>query len=777
MTRTTKVIERIRIALPGISRRSGLLACATLFIALAVLSGCRGNPDVAKQKYLESGKRYLAQGKMREATIEFSNALKIDRNFPEAHYQLGLTLLRMGRLGQAYSEFQHTVDLDPTYFSARIEMADLLIAGGRIDDAQAQANIVLAARPNNPDVHALLSAIAFKRGDRNLAVTEMRHALQLAPTNPSYHESLAFLLSSDPANAAEAESELKKAIVLDPKSANPKLLLMGFYVRTNHLQQAEQEGWSAVATDPKSLVAREDLAQVILKEGDQPRAEQVLRQASHDLADNPQGARVLADYYMSTGQFDKAKTEFAALVAKYHSNLELQISYIRALIQANDLPTARNVLTPALKKNPKNPDLIALNGIMLIDAGKANDAVNALEIALKDNPNDPFLQFWLGKAALANGDTNTAESNFLAVQKSNPAMILAEEALARLAIQQNDMSLLSDVAEKTITAAPGSPAGYSWRSVVDLSHNEFPQAEADLKTAIARAPQNPLGYIELGRLYLTEKHFPEAVALLNQALQLDPNSVDAVRLLVGYNMFEKQPDKAMAIINAQIAKEPRNNGFYDILAQLQLQGKRADLAEASAQKALQINSSDNDAILLFTQSAAMQGHVPNAISAWQKWVSAHPDDAAAYALLGSLEDVTGNRSQAETYYRNALQIQPQQPLAANNLAYIMLQNGENTDVALSLAQIGRQGLPNSPNTADTLGWAYYSKGTYGFARDLIEDAIKETPDDPTVQYHLGMVYGKLKDRTNATLHLKKAISLSPNSPVAKDAQAALNALG
>jgi hypothetical protein len=49
----------------------------------------------------------------------------------------------------------------------------------------------------------------------------------------------------------------------------------------------------------------------------------------------------------------------------------------------------------------------------------------------------------------------------------------------------------------------------------------------------------------------------------------------------------------------------------------------------------------------------------------------------------------------------------------------MLLNGENVDVALTLAQSARQSTPNSPNTADTLAWAYYYKGTYAFARDLL----------------------------------------------------------
>ena len=88
-----------------------------------------------------------------------------------------------------------------------------------------------------------------------------------------------------------------------------------------------------------------------------------------------------------------------------------------------------------------------------------------------------------------------------------------------------------------------------------------------------------------------------------------------------------------------------------------------------------------------------------------------------------LEESRGNLDTAEAYYKRSLQIQPRQPIAANNLAYRMLQHDEEIDLALTLAETARQAMPDSPNTADTLAWAYYHKGTYQFARDLLEDAI------------------------------------------------------
>ena len=42
----------------------------------------------AKQKYLASGQQYFSQGDFRSAAIQFTNAVQIDPQFAEAHYQL-----------------------------------------------------------------------------------------------------------------------------------------------------------------------------------------------------------------------------------------------------------------------------------------------------------------------------------------------------------------------------------------------------------------------------------------------------------------------------------------------------------------------------------------------------------------------------------------------------------------------------------------------------------------------------------------------------------------
>jgi len=748
-----------------------------LLVVGMILAGCHGDPLVRKQKYLESGNRFSAAGHYKEASIQYLNALKVDEDFSVAHYQLARAYEHLGQFDAAISELARTVDLTPRDYVARIELGNLQFAAGRTDEADEQAGAVVTAQPDNAAAHALLSVIASRRGQQERALDEIRRALQLEPNLSAYHENLALLLAGSPADVPAAESELKTAISLEPHAVNARLLLAALYAKNNRLGEAEQTGWDAVAADPTSMAARTNVVEVILKRGDRDRAEQVLRQASKDFAGNPQGITLLADYYAGTGQLERARTELTGLVQSHPKNDSLQKALLRVLLQLRDFPSARTVVAGLIKSSPNDPEVATLNGMLLLDRGNATEAVTALQTSTRDFPNSAAIQYWLGKAALAKGDCVLAESSFRQAAELNPLFRETQAELARLAMQQGAVGLLASAAGKTIAVAPHSPEGYVWQAVAEASRNAPDAAEADLKTALSLDPRNAQALLQLGKLRFAQKRYAEGATLLEQALHSDPNSIQAARLLVSFYLFQKQPAKAVNLVNAQIVKNPKATGFYDLLTQLQIQDKKFDQAFATAQKAIQIDSSDGDAVTLYVQIAVERGQTANAMATWEKWTQAHPDDAGALAILGSLEESRGGIDKAEDYYKKALRIRPQQPVAANNLAYHMLETGKTPDAALALALSARQAMPDSPHTADTLGWAYYSKGNYQLARTLLEDAASSNPDCATMQYHLGMVYRKLGDKQNATAHLKKAVTLGHDTQIARDAQAALQTLG
>ena len=146
-------------------------------------------------------------------------------------------------------------------------------------------------------------------------------------------------------------------------------------------------------------------------------------------------------------------------------------------------------------------------------------------------------------------------------------------------------------------------------------------------------------------------------------------------------------------------------------------------------------------------------------------------------LLGLLEDSRNNWQKAQQYYQEGLEAKPDFPPAANDLAYSLLVHGGNPDVALSFAQAARRGLPDNPNSADTLALAYIQKKVYGSAIDLLQDAIEKSPPNATFEYHFGLAYQQNGNSLEAKKHLTKALAVDPKFSQAASAKEALRQLG
>jgi uncharacterized protein HemY len=59
----------------------------------------------------------------------------------------------------------------------------------------------------------------------------------------------------------------------------------------------------------------------------------------------------------------------------------------------------------------------------------------------------------------------------------------------------------------------------------------------------------------------------------------------------------------------------------------------------------------------------------------------------------------------------------------------------------------------------------------------LEEATKKAPDDALFQYHLGMVYGKRNNPTQARAHLERSLKISPNSSEASEIHKVLAQIG
>ena len=146
---------------------------------------------------------------------------------------------------------------------------------------------------------------------------------------------------------------------------------------------------------------------------------------------------------------------------------------------------------------------------------------------------------------------------------------------------------------------------------------------------------------------------------------------------------------------------------------------------------------------------------------------ADPKNQATLIVMGVLYEQRGDIPKARESYEQLLAINPRLAPATNNLAWIYSEYGGDKEKALQLAQLAKERAPDDPRISDTLGWILYKRGVYQRALALLTESAASLPDNPQVQYHLGMVYAQLGDQANARKSLNAAVG-SPTDFQGKD---------
>ncbi len=699
-------------------RRKSTLALFLSFSLFAGVfaAGCSRDPNVRKQKFFEQGNRFFDKGKYPEALISYSRALQIDPRFVEAHYKLAQCHLKQGSWAQAFQELNRTVDLQSSNWPAQLDIARLLLSAGKPQDAKDRALVILHSNPKHADAQILLSDADLALGNPKDALQEAREATEMSP------------------------EQFRAAIALAPKNPLPRVELAGVY----------------------------------LSQGQESLAEKTLMDAKQQLGNDPAGYRLLGDYYLRRGQNAKALTEFAALSAQYKNDLGVQKSYVQLLILNRRFDEAGNLTDVLLKKTPQDTEVLILKGQLQLQQKKIDESIQTLQQARKNAPDNAFGHYQLGLAYKEKGDTQQAESEWREAVRLRPGLVEAWLALGASATQKRDWRALEEVSNQIKKNSPNRIEGYLDHATARVNQGDTLGAEADLIRVQQLAPDSPLPYAKLGELRLAQRRSGDAESLFRQALAHSPDYPEAVRGLVQALVLENKPADALTFVRDQITRNPTSSGLYLLQAELFQQTKQADQAQSSLTRAVELDAKNVRALVLLAQFQAARGQLDQAIGNYQRAIAVAPADAGLYVALGSVYESIANWEQAETTYQKALAIQQENPLASNNLAYLMLEHGGSVNVALTLAQTARKGLPDLPNSADTLGWAYYNNGAFSVAAPLFEDAVKKVPGNLAYRYHLGVTYQKLNETVQARTQFHKIIELDPKSPFADRARQVLS---
>jgi len=132
-----------------------------------------------------------------------------------------------------------------------------------------------------------------------------------------------------------------------------------------------------------------------------------------------------------------------------------------------------------------------------------------------------------------------------------------------------------------------------------------------------------------------------------------------------------------------------------------------------------------------------------------------------YYSRGVVLERQGKWSRAEKDFRQALALQPEEPVVLNYLGYSWLEQGKNLDEALLMIEKAVEKRPEDGYVIDSLGWALYQLKQYEESISWLEKAIMLQPEDPTINDHLGDAYWRHGRRLEARFQWRHALVMKP----------------
>jgi len=558
--------------------------------------------------------------------------------------------------------------------------------------------------PDSAELHDELADLYFRSGRVHDAEETARELLNTSPNDIDAHKLLGRIYlrqlsegedsgsTTSSTNAAldQAIAEFEKIVALEPSDVEDRMVLGQLYTVKHQPDKAEQEFKTAQALQPDSEDVVLNLARVYADSGDVQRAISVIEAVPVD-SRTPKMEFALGAAYQQLKQPGNAIAAYQRASNMDPDDLRTLDALAQALLSNNQLDEAYKRFNQLAADDPDNPEpLVHISEIQRRE-GKYQDALVTIRKARKLDP-------------------TSLEAGY------NEGLLL--DVLGRFdesAQTYQNMVDLTSHANGAYTAQEKNNRGIFLERLgaVYEEQNKPDQAIAAFQKMIDMGADNALrGYQGEVDTYRQAHQFDKAIDVTRKAVAADPDNRDLKLLLAGELCDQGQVDQGLAMARALLNNKPDNDrAVWEALGQMNVRLHRWKDAEDDFSKAEPLATKKEDRVYLLF-------------------------------LRGELAERQKHLEPAEQYFRQVLDLDPQNAMTLNYLGYMLADKGERLPEALKMIQQAVNLEPINGAYLDSLGWVYFKMGDYELAEDNLRSAVERDQTDPTVHEHLGDLYEK-----------------------------------
>jgi cellulose synthase operon protein C len=684
----------------------------------------------------------------------------------------------------AVESFRKAVAAKPKLLAAHVAAVTTLFLEGDAAAATAQVAEMKKHFANHPRTKFFEAELAYNAKDYKAAREHIRPVVQALPNNALALQ-LAGAAEFRLGSLGQAETFLGKALQLTPQLPIARPMLAQVYLRTGQPQKALALLEPALAGKP-GTGALQLAAEAYLQLGDPAKAEALYERASKLKPNDPRIRTAMALSQFGKGKTDSAISELENIAGSDNGALA-DLALVSAHLRKREVDKALAAIDALEKKQPDKPLAPMLRGRVLvlkkdIEGARAQfqkalsidkvyfpavAGLAALDLAsnkpaearkhfddlIKANPDSVPAKQALAALLTRTGHTGDEVAQLLtAAVKKNPNDVRAQLMLINFHLERRDAKLAIETARAANEVLTDHPDILMALGRSYLAANDMQQAVTTFNRLAVVQPKSPQAHLGLADANLALKDRAGAARNLKRALELEPRLLQARRGLVAIALAEKQPAEAMTLAKAVQKDLPTEAVGHVLEGDVETYRKNLKAALAAYQAGLRKGNPQEASTRTHNTLVAL-GQTAEAEQFAQRWIADHPQDAVFPFYLADRALAARDYATAEARYRKVVELQPNNALALNNVAWLLVQQSK--PGAVDFAEKANQLLPGRPPLMDTLATALAADKQLPRALEIQKKAVERAPDDGSLRMNLAKLYLQSEQKGMARTELER----------------------
>ncbi len=728
--------------------------------AAKLVDGVLAKNDKDHEAWQLRGELHRFSGQTGLAEEAFRKALTLDKGFIPAHQALVAIHLLKSDLSGARQQADKLRALAPLHPMTAYVDANVAFAAGEMPRARALVQRLLLVAPDEVGILMLAGAVEGRMGSVTQAAAYFGKVVSFNPDLAEARESLAHA-EIRLGQSSKALQSLKPLLAASSGTSARALALAGdAEARLGNAEAAERLYVRAAKLAPNDVQLQTAAIASRFNAADPFAAIRELQTLSERTKESYADEALFAAH-LRRGDLDAALKALDVMTRKQPGvagHLELRA---RVLLAKRDFAGARQTFEQAYKADPGL--FGALSSLVSLDLYEKQNsrAVERLQAAISANPKDALAILALAEIK-AGGNAPPAEILQLLADAVKASPVSVEPRLSQIgyALKRRQFKEAQTFAQEALAIMPGDTQILEAAGRAQSQAGNTDQALSTFRRLASAMPNSASPYLRLSEVYVSAGDTDKAENAISKALELEPDNPQAQAALGDLLGSFGRKRNAIEYVQKLKAAKPNRAYLYAIESGLQVKAKDKDAALAVLKEGVAKTQDGNLARRQYSLLVDM-GRNGDAEKFASNWIKQYPQDAAFEFVMSVQEITKGSFPIAEARLRRVVAAYPTNTLALNNLAWVMVQNGQ-AKAALPYAQRAVQLAPDTAALQDTLAMTLAANMQLDQALVVQKKAVEMVPGDNLLRLNLARLAIQAGDKTLARTELDRLKALGPS---------------